>query len=259
MMKKVIFCFFACMLVNFASAELKEISNTADFEKIIQQAEVPVVVKFSAYWWSSCQKLKNTMAEIAPSYSDKQVLLTTVDAYVNSDLKKYLENGSYPTVRVFYKGKVTKSSFLGNKNEEFVRNFIDGVIKNNTSKTRQTFQQLKNSKEFNKLIQESQVPVFVKFSAFLWIDCQNLKKKMEKIAPSYSEQQVLLRSVDIIENMDLMEYLDGGRAPKIWIFFKGKQTKSTFYGDQDEKFVREFIDQVIKDFAEDKSKSKSKK
>ena len=69
---------------------------------------------------------------------------------------------------------------------------------------------------------------------------------MDKIAPSYSEQQVLLRSIDIVENMDLIGYLEGGRAPRICIFYKGKQTKSTFTGDKDEKFVRNFIDKVIK-------------
>ena len=38
------------MLMGSAFADLKELSNTAEFEKVIREATVPVVVKFSAYW-----------------------------------------------------------------------------------------------------------------------------------------------------------------------------------------------------------------
>jgi len=104
------------------------------------------------------------LVKIAPSYSDEQVLLCTVDAYVNSDLKKYLMGG-YPTVRTFFKGQVTKSSFLGAKSETFIRSFLDSVVKNPAGDVaRQAFRELKTSKELEELIASSQVPVFVKFS-----------------------------------------------------------------------------------------------
>jgi len=38
------------IMAGSAFADLKEISNTAEFEKVIREATVPVVVKFSAYW-----------------------------------------------------------------------------------------------------------------------------------------------------------------------------------------------------------------
>ena len=92
-------------------------------------------------------------------------MLCTVDAYVNSDLGKYLMNGSYPTVRVFYKGQQTKSSFLGAKSESFVRSFIDSAIKDPMARSiRQNFQKIETSAKFRELITKAQMPVLVKFS-----------------------------------------------------------------------------------------------
>jgi hypothetical protein len=59
-------------------------------------------------------------------------LLCSVEISVSPELKKY-SLGGYPTVRTFFKGKMGGPSFLGNKPEEFVRNFIDNVIKNPTA------------------------------------------------------------------------------------------------------------------------------
>ncbi|WP_372366428.1 hypothetical protein [Candidatus Uabimicrobium sp. HlEnr_7] len=35
---------------NTLTAELKVLDNTKDFEKLIKESQVPVIVKFSAYW-----------------------------------------------------------------------------------------------------------------------------------------------------------------------------------------------------------------
>ena len=170
-MKKVLLL-FVLLTTCMVFAEVKDLGSTAEFEKVIQNAKVPVVVKFSAYWCSSCQKLKKTMAKITPSYSDKQVLICTIDAYVNSDLKKYLMGG-YPTVRVFYKGKMVKNSFVGNKDDAFIRQFLNSVInesRENTVKSkakRQVMKEMKSIEELNKAISSSShIPVLVKFSAF---------------------------------------------------------------------------------------------
>lgn len=93
-------------------------------------------------------------------------MLCTVDAYVNSDLKKYLLQG-YPTVRVFRQGKMGNQSFVGSKTEDFVKGFIDSVIKQEPMQAEAigALKELKTSAEFNDLIAKSQVPVIVKFSA----------------------------------------------------------------------------------------------
>jgi len=67
---------------------------------------------------------------------------------------------------------------------------------------------------------------------------------MIRIAPSYSEQQVLLTTIDILENPDMAEFLLGG-TPTVRVFSQGKIGNDSFLGDQDEAFVRSFINQVI--------------
>ena len=69
---------------------------------------------------------------------------------------------------------------------------------------------------------------------------------MDKIAPDYSEQQVLLYSIDLeINPKVLIPYLDE-RAPTIRVFSNGKMIKSYFVGDQTETFVRKFLDSIAK-------------
>jgi len=125
-MKKAILAFglFGALM---AQAMLLDLQDTREFENLINEAEVPVVVQFHAYWCGPCKNLIKTMNKIAPSYSDDEVILAKVDAYVNDDLGKYLQGG-YPTVRSFYNGKLLKKSFVGSQSESKVRRFIDSVI-----------------------------------------------------------------------------------------------------------------------------------
>jgi len=108
--------------------------------------------------------LKNTLVKVAPSYSPEQVLLCTIDADINSDLRKFLQGG-YPTVRVFTKGKVGSQSFVGSKNESFVRQFIDKVIQQATfSAAIGELKEIKSMAEFNDIVNNSRVPVVMKVS-----------------------------------------------------------------------------------------------
>ncbi len=116
---------FTAMVVRSDFLELK---NGTEFEELIKNSNVPVVVQFSAYWCGPCQNLKAVFKKVAPSYSDSDVKLAYVDAYVNSQLKKYLQGG-YPTVRTFNKGELTTPAFVGSNSESYVRNFIDKLIK----------------------------------------------------------------------------------------------------------------------------------
>lgn len=112
-----------------SSAALLELKGADDFDDLVNNASVPVMVQFSAYWCGPCQDLKATVKRVASDYSDSEILLAYVDAYVNKSLGKYLKGG-YPTVRTFNNGKLRKKSFVGSKSASYVRNFIDSVIRN---------------------------------------------------------------------------------------------------------------------------------
>lgn len=117
---------FLCVL---SRADLKVLDSSSEFRSLVASAHVPVIVQFSAYWCGPCQQLKGVYHEVAPDYSDDQVIIAYVDADQNSDLKSYLQGG-YPTTRTFYNGKLASKKFTGSQSESYVRRFIDNVIAN---------------------------------------------------------------------------------------------------------------------------------
>ena len=125
-MKKIIMLFGLSYAI-MSQAAFIELNNGYEFNALIQESQVPVVVQFSAYWCSPCQSLKSTFKRIAPQYSDTEVRLAVVDAYVNTELQQYLKGG-YPTVRAFQHGSLMSAYFVGDKSTSYVQNFIDSLI-----------------------------------------------------------------------------------------------------------------------------------
>ena len=72
-----------------------------------------------------------------------------------------------------------------------------------------------------------------------------MKVKLQKIAPSYSEQQVLLTTIDVTENTDMTEFLIDNKTPTIHVFRNGKTGNNSFVGDRDEEFIRRYINNII--------------
>lgn len=129
-MKK--FVFMMCVLSFAAKAAFVELKTVAEFEKFIDDSNVPVVVQFSAYWCGPCQNLIATFKKVAPEYKDSDIKIAHIDAYVNSKLKSYLQGG-YPTVRTFYKGSLTSPGFVGSQTESYLKNFLNDLIKHEST------------------------------------------------------------------------------------------------------------------------------
>ena len=122
--------FFGLVYALSAPAALQELQTVNDFENLVDNSRVPVIVQFSAYWCGPCKQLTAVMQRVASSYSASQVQIAKVDAHVNSSLRTYLKGG-YPTVRVFFKGSVSDTKyFAGSQTESFVRNYINDAISN---------------------------------------------------------------------------------------------------------------------------------
>lgn len=79
-------------------------ATTADFDKTISTAEVPVLVDFYADWCGPCHMLAPTIDAIA---SDKkgQILVLKVDTDKDPDLGTRFGIRGLPTVAVFKNGK----------------------------------------------------------------------------------------------------------------------------------------------------------
>lgn len=124
--------FFAALVLFVATsapAAFIELQNATELNDLVKNSTVPVIVQFEAYWCGPCQSLKSTFNKVAASYSDSQVRLAHIDAYVNTTLQKYIQGG-YPTVRTFMNGSLGTKSFSGSKSESALKSFINSVIRN---------------------------------------------------------------------------------------------------------------------------------
>ncbi|WP_372366890.1 thioredoxin family protein [Candidatus Uabimicrobium sp. HlEnr_7] len=238
----ILLCAVLCIASSFVAADLKELANANEFEKAIAEAQVPVIVQFSAYWCNPCQALKKTMIDVSAKYKDDQVLFYYVDAYVNSELKKYI-SGGYPTTRAFTKGKMG-SSFVGNKNANYIQSFVTDVISQRTAPENKLIE-LASTQEFEEMISSSKTPVFVQFSAYWCNPCQSLKQKVKTVAPQYNANEIKFCYVDAYKNPELKSYLEGG-YPTSKIFTQGKANGEFIVGDKSEVGLKRFIDNAIK-------------
>jgi len=99
-----------------------------NFEETISNATKPVIIDFWAEWCPPCKKLTPVLEKIAETYKNK------VDIYkVNVDQNPFLSQTFsievIPTV-IFFKGNDAKSGFVGFREEEEVKKWIDNNIKN---------------------------------------------------------------------------------------------------------------------------------
>lgn len=236
-------CITLSMFSSHLFADLKELANANDFDKAIKEAQVPVIVQFSAYWCKPCQNLKKTLAEATQNYNDNQILFYYVDAYVNASLKEYL-NGGYPTTRVFSQGKMG-AHFVGSKSSDYVRSFIDETIKQGAIvKKENSLIELESLEAFNKMITTSEMPVIVQFSAHWCKPCQRLKAKMKTMAPLYNANDIKICYVDAYVISELKIHLEGG-YPTTKVFRKGKVGKDFFVGNVAEHKLKKFIDDTL--------------
>lgn len=125
-MKKMVLSLLVFSVVS-AQAAFVELKNAQEFQDLIQQSSVPVVVQFAAYWCGPCKVLSANFKSVAGEYQDSQVRLAHVDAYVNKSLSTYLMGG-YPTVRTFKNGSLTEPSFVGAKSPSQLKMFIDSLL-----------------------------------------------------------------------------------------------------------------------------------
>ena len=97
-----------------------------NFEETISNATKPVIIDFWAEWCAPCKKLTPVVEKIAETYKNN------VDIYkVNVDQNPFLSQTFsievIPTV-IFFKGNDAKSGFVGFREEEEIKKWIDNNI-----------------------------------------------------------------------------------------------------------------------------------
>lgn len=98
----------------------------ADFQKIVLEATLPVVVDFWAPWCMPCKAIAPVLENLAQQYEGK-VLITKVDTDENPEwATKYGVQG-IPTMLLLNKGEV-KDRLVGAHPAQVIHNKVEGLL-----------------------------------------------------------------------------------------------------------------------------------
>ncbi|MCK9311807.1 MAG: thioredoxin [Candidatus Pacebacteria bacterium] len=97
-----------------------------NFEETILKADKPVVVDFWATWCPPCKKLGPVLEKVAEDYKDK-VYIYKVNVDENPSLSRDFEVEVIPTV-ILFKNNEAKAAFIGYREEEDIKSWIDNNI-----------------------------------------------------------------------------------------------------------------------------------
>jgi len=86
-----------------AASVVTTIANNEDFEKNVEKATKPVVVKFSANWCGACKEIAQAYEELAKQKTDLAFCVVDIDA--NKDLAQKFNINGVPTIVFFKDGK----------------------------------------------------------------------------------------------------------------------------------------------------------
>lgn len=92
--------------IGFAADKGKPVKVTsANFEEVVKNSDVPVLVDFWATWCGPCIAIAPTLDEIAKEYKGK-VVIAKIDIDENGDLANQFGIRSIPNLKIFKNGKV---------------------------------------------------------------------------------------------------------------------------------------------------------
>ncbi len=84
--------------------KVRNVTNE-NFNEVVLNSKVPVIVDFYAEWCGPCKNLAPTMDLIAEEYKDV-ILVTKVDVDANSDISSEYRVRNIPAILIFKNGKV---------------------------------------------------------------------------------------------------------------------------------------------------------
>lgn len=101
---------------------MHSVKKTSEFESVVSNSKLPVLVYFSAPWCAHCKSLKTVLEDIDQNYTDSvNVVSVDVDHLPNITAKFNIR--SIPTLLLFNEGVLIDST-IGPKTKEKVMEMI---------------------------------------------------------------------------------------------------------------------------------------
>ena len=102
------------------------IVNESDFQEIVENSDIPVLVDFWAEWCGPCKMIAPTIDQLAEEY-DGKVLFAKVDVDSNPNLSVRFHVRSIPMLLLFKDGQPVDQrigALTKNQLQEFINQYI---------------------------------------------------------------------------------------------------------------------------------------
>ncbi len=100
--------------------------NDNNFESTLSEAQVPVMIDFSATWCQPCKALAPTIEAVADEYSGR-LEVYNVDVEESADTAGQFGISGVPTVIIFKDGKEV-DRFMGNQDLHSVKQRVEKTL-----------------------------------------------------------------------------------------------------------------------------------
>jgi len=100
--------------------------NDANFEEVVLQSDVPVIVDFWAEWCGPCRMVGPIVEELAEEYKDK-VIVAKMDVDSNPSIPSKLGIRNIPTI-LFFKGGQQVDKQVGAVPKTVISQKIDALL-----------------------------------------------------------------------------------------------------------------------------------
>jgi thioredoxin 2 len=115
-----------CKELLTAPSEPIEVATSSDFDRLVAQASVPVVVDFWAPWCGPCRMVAPELKKVAARQAGR-LLVVKVNTDALEELGQRFGIRSIPTMAVFVQGREASRS-SGARPAEQIEAFVDQVL-----------------------------------------------------------------------------------------------------------------------------------